>query len=61
MIKRIWIEQTSGEGFDPQRDSADVLVETEDNSMWSASFSTITVPLPHALAVHKYHTGSGCV
>ncbi len=41
MIKRVWIELTSGEGFDPQRDSADVLVETEDGLMWSASFVTI--------------------
>lgn len=41
MIKRIWIEQTNEEGFDPQRDSADVLVETEDGLMWSASFVTI--------------------
>ena len=41
MIKRVWIEQDAGKGFDPQRDSADVLVETDDDLMWSASFVTI--------------------
>src|SRR5215475_5491554 len=41
MIKRIWAEQSGGEGFDPLRDSADVLVETDDGLMWSASFVTI--------------------
>jgi hypothetical protein len=41
MIKRVWIDQSSDEGFDPVRDNADVLVETEDGLMWSASFVTI--------------------
>jgi hypothetical protein len=41
MIKRVWIDRSSGEGFDPVRDNADVLVETEDGLMWSASFVTI--------------------
>ncbi len=39
MIKHIWLDQN--EGFDPERDSADVLVETEDGLLWSASFVTI--------------------
>jgi hypothetical protein len=41
MIKRVWIDQTSDESFDPVCDNADVLVETEDGLMWSASFVTI--------------------
>ena len=41
MIKRIWIDRSSGESFDPVADNADVLVETEDGLMWSASFVTI--------------------
>ena len=30
MIKRVWIEQNEGKAFNPTRDSADVLVETDD-------------------------------
>ena len=41
MIKRVWIEQSDNTGFDPSRDIADVLVETEDGLMWSASFVTL--------------------
>jgi hypothetical protein len=41
MIKRIWIDRGSGEDFDAAGDNADVLVETEDGLMWSASFVTI--------------------
>jgi hypothetical protein len=41
MIKHVWIERSSSEDFDPVRDNADVLVETEDGLMWSASFVTI--------------------
>jgi hypothetical protein len=41
MIKRVWIDTDQGESFDPRLDSADVLVETEDELMWSASFVTI--------------------
>lgn len=41
MIKHIWIEHQNIEGFDPYRDSTDVLVETEDGFTWSASFVTL--------------------
>ena len=41
MIKRVWIEQNEGKAFNPTRDSADVLVETDDEFLWTASFVTI--------------------
>ena len=41
MIKHVWVERTQEGGFDPRSDSADVLVETEDGVMWSASFVTL--------------------
>jgi len=41
MIKHIWIERQEGETLLAHVDSADVLVETEDGLMWSASFVTI--------------------
>lgn len=41
MIKHVWVEQSQEGGFDPYSDSADVLVETEDEVMWSASFVTL--------------------
>jgi hypothetical protein len=41
MIKRVWVEQNEGKAFNPKRDSADVLVETEDELLWTASFVTI--------------------
>ncbi len=41
MIKHVWIEQQGHADFDPQHDSTDVLVETEEGQLWSASFVTI--------------------
>jgi hypothetical protein len=41
MIKRVWIEQQGEPGFDPYQDSADVLVELEEEQLWSATFVTI--------------------
>jgi len=41
MIKHIWIEQQNAQGFDPYHDNTDVLIETEDGLMWSASFVTL--------------------
>jgi hypothetical protein len=41
MIKRVWIENSGETGFNPFEDSADVLVETEDSLIWSATFVTI--------------------
>jgi hypothetical protein len=41
MIKHVWIDQQHKEGSDPDLDIADVLVETEDGLIWSASFVTI--------------------
>lgn len=42
MIKHIWIEQQDAADFDPEHDSTDVFVETDDGAMWSASFVTVT-------------------
>ena len=41
MIKHVWIEWQNAAGFDPLRDSIDVVVETEDGMRWQASFVTI--------------------
>lgn len=41
LIKRVWIEPETIVGFDPKTDSADVLVEMEDNKMWQAHFVTL--------------------
>jgi hypothetical protein len=41
MIKRVWTEQQGQEGFDAYRDIADVVVETDDGSMWASTFVTI--------------------
>lgn len=41
MIKHVWIEPIEAESFNPYQDSADVLVETEDELMWSAAFVTV--------------------
>lgn len=41
LIKRVWIEPESILGFDPETDSADVLVEMEDNKLWQAHFVTL--------------------
>jgi hypothetical protein len=40
MIKHVWIERPL-EGVDPRYGSAEVMVETEDELLWSASFVTI--------------------
>lgn len=40
-VKRVWIETEPKIGFDPLRDSADVLVEMEDNKLWQAHFVTL--------------------
>jgi hypothetical protein len=41
MIRHIWIEQADDVDFDPHHNATDVLVETEDGAMWSASFATV--------------------
>jgi len=41
MIRHVWIERQTETGFDPLRDSLDVVVETEDGIRWAASFVTI--------------------
>lgn len=43
LVKRVWIEQAPQMAFDPETDSADVLVEMEDENLWQAHFVT----LPH--------------
>jgi len=43
LVKRVWIEPEPEVGFDPISDSADVLVEMEDERLWQAHFVT----LPH--------------
>ncbi len=41
MIRHIWIEQQGAVGFDALRDSTDVIVETDDGLLWTASFVTV--------------------
>lgn len=41
LIKRVWIEPEPELNFDPVRDSADVLVEMEDDELWQAHFVTL--------------------
>ncbi|MBN1202924.1 MAG: hypothetical protein JXJ20_13830 [Anaerolineae bacterium] len=43
LLKRVWIEPEPEVGFNPCTDSADVLVEMEDQRLWQARFVT----LPH--------------
>ena len=41
LIKRVWIETAPEVDFDPESDSADVLVEMENDEMWQAHFVTL--------------------
>ncbi|HVO41537.1 MAG TPA: hypothetical protein VMT34_02885 [Aggregatilineales bacterium] len=41
MIKHVWVETQGTEDLNNQYDNADILVETEDGLLWSASFVTI--------------------
>lgn len=41
LVKRVWIEPEPELGFDPITDSADVLVEMEDERLWQAHFVTM--------------------
>lgn len=41
LVKRVWIEPEPEVAFDPYTDSADVLVEMEDNQIWQAHFVTL--------------------
>lgn len=41
LVKRVWIEPEPELGFDPIADSADVLVEMEDERLWQAHFVTM--------------------
>lgn len=41
LVKHVWIEPEPEVGFDPATDSADVLVEMEDNKLWQAHFVTL--------------------
>ncbi len=41
LVKRVWLEPAPGVGFDPVNDSADVLVEMEDEELWQAHFVTL--------------------
>ncbi len=43
LVKRVWIEPAPEVNFDPTSDSADVLVELENDELWQAHFVT----LPH--------------
>ena len=40
-VKRVWIEAEPYIDFDPDTDSADVLVEMEDGRLWQAHFVTL--------------------
>lgn len=39
-VKRVWIEEEPCADFDPDTDSADVLVEMDDGQLWQAHFVT---------------------
>ena len=41
LVRRVRIEPTTSAGFDPMTDSADVLVEMENNEVWQAHFVTL--------------------
>src|SRR5438046_9498035 len=41
MCKQVWVEQNEGKACNPWRAIADVLVETDDELLWTASFVTI--------------------
>ncbi len=41
LVKRVWIEPEPLLAFDPETDSADVLVEMEDSRLWQAHFVTL--------------------
>lgn len=41
LVKRVWIEHEPEVAFDPETDSADVLVEMEDGRLWQAHFVTL--------------------
>jgi hypothetical protein len=41
LVKRVWIEHEPEMAFDPDTDSADVLVEMEDGRLWQAHFVTL--------------------
>jgi hypothetical protein len=41
LVKRVWIEPAPQMAFDPDTDSADVLVEMEDERLWQAHFVTL--------------------
>lgn len=61
LIKRVWIEPESILGFDPKTDSADVLVEMEDNKLWQAHFVTLVhlqQEMQLSLDVARQHNGA---
>jgi hypothetical protein len=41
LVKRVWIDHEPEVDFDPYTDSADVLVEMEDEKLWQAHFVTL--------------------
>lgn len=40
-IKHMWVDRPTEPAFDPQTDIADVIVETDNGELWSASFVTL--------------------
>lgn len=60
-VKRVWIEPEPRIGFDPISDSADVLVEMEDNKLWQAHFVTLQhlqQEMQLSLDVARQHNGA---
>ena len=60
-VKRVWIEPEPRIGFDPLSDSADVLVEMEDNKLWQAHFVTLQhlqQEMQLSLDVARQHNGA---
>ncbi len=57
-IKRIWNDKPSELAFDPNTDSLDIIVETDDGTLWSALFVTLPylesqmqLGMEHALSI----------
>jgi len=61
LIKHMWIEPEPAVGFDPATDSADVLIEMEDNKLWQAHFVTLAhlqQEMQLSLDVARQHAGT---
>ncbi|MCZ7546728.1 MAG: hypothetical protein M5R40_25830 [Anaerolineae bacterium] len=56
----MWIEKQYEPGFNPETDSADVWVETDDGRLWSALFVTIPY-IQEQMRLSKEHAALSCM